>query len=1550
MSSGLMLRSLVQATADGTHLSAITPNPAGLSFVVGTPEQTRPLLSLMRAILDPATPQTLGELLGDLPVPPRIKLDLSSPAGQRTMVILEGGKRFVLEGAEGITNYAGKPEFLDELEKRLDMGRLRIPFISHSQPLVLDGPTLALFGSMSAAQRWRLLQDSESRRAVFLQRREDLEARADALREELSQLEQSADGTGEGAEKLRERIRQTEAELAELSESLARIESTWSRWQEHQRLSQHLADLRRALEQGGTDRARLQALEAELGDRFDHITAIETLPMDLHILEVNRNDLRQQQERLNRNRDDARRVREQLEALQARMKDAYDQYQGVTSDFPVFLHLYKTCESYRRAAEDEVQVLNQQLDENNKELRSFTQFDQVPADFQAQVGALAALEKDAAVQMDLLARKLDSVEELKAQRQELAAQIVPEYETYPADWPERLKRLRALKDELERVQSQAAELEERKSLLVETRPSFLELTDTWPADFPEQLKAWRLREAQRIKDDAREAEIADLQGLQGQMTLELAACEGLEEQHALPRRLQELLRARQELASESEAWRDMQARLADINEAVVRGQEAFGDMSSDYPNQIEALRELLARAGTVRDQLQAARHRQGEKLDLESRLNAYPDLLKVPDTFPDHMREYVRLKRVATELSTGVAAIDKRLASLRASLSDKYAHVHEAAGDESQAYRNEDETMHGILAHLESQLDGRRRLESRLEEARAALKELAEVESWNEETHQSLRASRQLALAGAPPDVLQTVQRHLEETLKVPPDAGERFARWERARLDAVRLEAALSEMAPMERLTALRDSLLRLVSARLEKSGLELVVEDYLSYQAARALVERLEAEKEKLVNRSGSGNDLARIQDKLQQLEGLCGVEVLEQPLEPTVARFQEVAYLREQLQAVLQDCPDPGPLEQQLQALDEQIRKEMGRLHLKNAEELAAAVNRFQEYQAAIVSQNALQEAMKARWPSTVAPDGSMRSDLDRRRDELAELESNLGPFAATLKGEEDVVHLTERWNHARQLRAELNGVETELARLTAVPASEPPAVMLSGVDAEDDLLLWVWEQRQRFDQAIGQLASEGSSLAAEAEARLVKDVERLEAETPGLAGDDSPLEERLEKFMRDRKARLALAGLDARIESLGTPESVQAAREALQERLAQQRAALHLAPETDLESVLAEYARFQEVSQKRRILLQLLAQQDRTVADLVEKLDDLRPKLNGCESNPDLDAELARWQTYQAETEQVKTMETEVARLEEEEKTLTASIADVEQLVTDTEGRLGRWTRELDIDQVRQAFDTFLKHRDEVKTLRERLATTPQGEALETGIRETESQLAELGDQMAPPSGLLQQREDLRRTQAETQKRLQELESSLKRLESAGAPEPSGPSEETSRLIEQHRQTLSNLEGEMTAVDAALEKINGRLDLPPMERCRDRASELLSRFTRGRYIQMSGEGQRVWLWPARGGKIPLDESASVQGCATLCWRLAVLHELGHDYPWPIILDHPFADVDASSRFQVLEVLADLARDRQVTVLTTPNSVVSPHLIVAKMDAALSAAGDA
>ena len=103
-----------------------------------------------------------------------------------------------------------------------------------------------------------------------------------------------------------------------------------------------------------------------------------------------------------------------------------------------------------------------------------------------------------------------------------------------------------------------------------------------------------------------------------------------------------------------------------------------------------------------------------------------------------------------------------------------------------------------------------------------------------------------------------------------------------------------------------------------------------------------------------------------------------------------------------------------------------------------------------------------------------------------------------------------------------------------------------------------------------------------------------------------------------------------------------------------------------------------------------------------------------------------------------------------------------------------------------------------------------------------------------------------------------------------------------------------------------------------------------------MTRGRYrTAYVGDDLSVRLEaPETGAPIDLDQtSVGTQKLAYLVQRLELVGLLAPSAePLPVLLDDPFAHLDGDRVGDALELLSDLARERQLIVFTTQADVVA------------------
>lgn len=188
------------------------------------------------------------------------------------------------------------------------------------------------------------------------------------------------------------------------------------------------------------------------------------------------------------------------------------------------------------------------------------------------------------------------------------------------------------------------------------------------------------------------------------------------------------------------------------------------------------------------------------------------------------------------------------------------------------------------------------------------------------------------------------------------------------------------------------------------------------------------------------------------------------------------------------------------------------------------------------------------------------------------------------------------------------------------------------------------------------------------------------------------------------------------------------------------------------------------------------------------------------------------------------------------------------------------------------------------------------------------------------------------DDLTLTRAETEERMEAVTQELSRLENRlGQCEGKIESRVVPEIIRgKLRQTelrLEALEKHYAALNLALqtlEQARGELQRRFAPRIVSRAKELLGRLTGGRYTQL-GLGEDLRLTAGAVGEESLRDvlwrSAGTVDQVYLALRLAVAEALSPDTP--LVLDDALARFDRDRRQAAMEVLEDLAKERQVIV---------------------------
>jgi hypothetical protein len=1460
----------------------------GLSYIVGAQAARQ---ALLQALLLGFGGARAGEVSAMLAEPEaRLKMQVSrrlEPTATGTivdLVVRAEAPHWQLSGRKGKqTEFSSGEALIEALGQTLSLSVVKVPFAPGLQVEPLLVPT-ELQGILRASHKQR----------------------ARKRREILHALPRRRARGGQRAQEARQRVVDTVALPPEM-------EAYWQVWEEHVRKLQRIETLQADLQALQVAIARADELQSLITREYGSLHALPPgVLADLPVLAEDRAHVAGLEERQKTYDQAWEEVSQTWDKMQGELEEGTKRFADVPADFSMLLQRWQVVEEALRAEEAEQAVLNRQLQDNRQENRHNARFDVVVPDFEARLGALVVLEDEDSSRLATTRQKLTQAQNLSSAKEDLHGQLQKEFEALPDGFPDQLRELQAVRVRWADLKARVDPIDNDLQAELENRPVYLEWASMWPADFPSRLKQWRSQhrseQREKVRRDWHVSERSECHRLCAALERQLAGQEGLHQQEdGFPERLLELLNTRQQRKIEAEAWDNLKERIEALEPVVRDGRERYAMLGDRYLEWVDALRGKM---WELRQKQQTRQRYQTEREDLERQLSGaeqtlqseYADLRSAPVDFPARLREFFRLRQVETELRGQETALNQSQTRLERTLAEKFSfleHLGEEIRKVVEEGRSRDETLHKVLVRLEKDIENRRRIEERLTVVRHAMRGHRHFERLPEGALQILAMAAPAETHDeaedvpnpSPAQVWEDIERERLRTLQdlhqrlaaeLGEEAGEmaaHYSDWRSWREEAALLESQLDLLPPLAESETLRTNLLGLVAASLHDTGLTIQAEEYLEYQTVKAEIARVLETKERLLQRSGSGNDLSRIRSKLEELSELLGSKVTGARLHDSVARYEAVSVLRgtmHRLTSALEALPPDERLTAECKALQEDIRIEMKRLHIVDADDVEAGVARFQTYQTATSSLEALQEMCRQRWTEG-AP--AHLAKLDSR---LAALDDGLGQWATRVQSETDVMALRGRWKLARQIHSELQAVRDRLARVEsfaadAAEANEPPEDLdVADGDADDEVLLAIWHEYQQSEGRMVQwraaraelleAGSDGASLLDTLQTRITE----LEAATRPFDTSQA-VEAVIELFEEDRRRRADIQEIDGRLASLPPEKELIALSVELKDRYRERRSAMSLDPDEEVQTVLRDYRRYIELNEERRTLLRLLGARDAAIAEQRARLEELAAQLGARTKDLHAAAELAAWQTFQEKQSQALKVQVRRGDLEREGHRLAESRRLLEERIKAVESRLNGQP----VDPILRDYVDYMRLREELAPLQQRLSAPP-------GVVSLRHQLAEANrglEHLVPPPS----------TDAE------------------GRVDPSGGEED----------------GEESAEARPLERLG----------------ELLAELSEGKLVRASVDDEgRTWLWSADRVRTP-----AAEGPAWLLplWHLVLVEDLGDAYPWPVVLPEPFADLEDGPFERLMTQINGLGKIRQVIVLTGSRDRVNKEAMVADLD---------
>lgn len=797
-------------------------------------------------------------------------------------------------------------------------------------------------------------------------------------------------------------------------------------------------------------------------------------------------------------------------------------------------------------------------------------------------------------------------------------------------------------------------------------------------------------------------------------------------------------------------------------------------------------------------------------------------------------------------------------------------------------------------AQLDALLEGARKLRERLAAANERVSALEGRVSDSGENAALKEEARQLGVSLSEPagaevrrldarhhqtSVLQArrteLASHLEALKALVADVDEgAAARWQKKRdleAERLRLETRLSCLPPAETLESHRRDLLHKIAGELAGQD-EPGARRYLEFQHLNAELARLAEEFSQVGNRSGKHDDIEQIAQKREALARALG-PLAEADPDTTLSRFEVFGSVQKQIAEVhsqLSEMPDVGDLRDALAALDREVREGLDRLHVESEAGIADAAAGFHAWKATMAERDSLEASWHAR-----------QQPLADMADQIRTLSEGLGRWAADIHTAADGEQLGVRYRLARGLAEALQRVETEAAsyalleqdvrRIETENRSACAALKVPEDDSGDEGLVIAWKHAGAWQHSLSVLRDKRRADASGTPLDALQEkVDELEQSLGILPTEDPELV--VQAYRRHRALRERRADLQARLDALLPAPDLETEQRRIAEKVEGALRDLGLPADANPAELLRDFQAFRRTAQEKRQAekeLATLLGGDPPLEKLEEELAELRHRFG--DKLKAMDAELASMTEFHQEKARVEALEQACRELEADPRIPTA-IQETEALILEKEAAIGDWVVEADADQVLAEYQDFLAARAEADEPNEALRKLPSA--------------------------------------ADISLRLQSMAQLLTDLDAAAGAHPNL----TLLRAPTTRQLSRPQNGGKT----------GR------ERCVERASGILSRISDGRYEQLllvEGSQPRV---VADGHEIAVAESGGLRSRSELCWRLAVLLELGSHYPWPIILDEPFHALDPHSRAALRDYLNELAADRQVIVFTADRTL--------------------
>ncbi|MHB2018055.1 MAG: hypothetical protein ACYCW6_13980, partial [Candidatus Xenobia bacterium] len=994
-----------------------------------------------------------------------------------------------------------------------------------------------------------------------------------------------------------------------------------------------------------------------------------------------------------------------------------------------------------------------------------------------------------------------------------------------------------------------------------------------------------------------------------------------QQDRAFPARLEELNRVRQDLEKEEASFGQFMIKLDEAKEAAEAGRRKFRTAGPDYPERVEQLKAKVAELQEQRVELEQARARRGDlekqvQDATEALKTKFPDLAGAPTEFPASLREYFRLKEVLSDLQTRQGALEAELNLLdteAAPVVARFASFQQEL-ERLQSTRSWDDVLYRELKRIEWELAQReagassdlqqawqaqqellREIDQTLNDTRAVMSDAdraAQLEAFLKLSTECRVVEELLSPVAAgveqqadPDDMARRLDlpgrrsRLAAEAERLAVRDGEDASRQlqelreasllgtqlglQRERVAAVldslskARDQGLSMLRTREELEESRAGLIAMVSARLSEAGLaRLDPADYLAWQSWQAARARVLERQDMLVRRSGTTSDVERIAAKLADLQASLG-DAIKAPLEETLTRYEQVTELRAtiaRLTTSLQELPDADALEATIQAAQAEVHKGLERLGLKQEDELADAVPQYHEYRSVLSTLNTLEDLKRTQWHETVMPDGQLETDLDRLRERRTELEERLGSFAQQVQTTEELQQVLARWKQACAINDELKAINALIPGTLA--AVEPAAGGLE-VEADADLLRWVWDQRQAAEAMDAEVVQLQATLQM-----LQTTLASQEASVPP-ASELPPAAELLASYEADRVARASLAAVRERVKGRRSPDEVKAQVQQIRQNLKQRFADLKLDEGVALELVLQEFDDYRRMVEEHRDVVKELSAKEFSLQNLESEAEVLRGKLGGRESI-EPETEMQRYNAFRDQRDAVMAQQKDHEAATAEATQTRTEAAEAQERLHAVEAKCSKWAGSRDLNEVGAEYNEYVRLKADLEALEQRVKPA-ELEAMEqqiAGLRQSQADLPKVPEKTADFDAQLEER---RKTEADQVAPVEAIQQELQAAETACSTPvtPELETEMTNLKAEVERLTTAAAEAQ-----AAHDKADKAGDQPALARCQERASGLLATLTRGRYLQMSRDEGTIWLTPARGPRVQLEKATGMQ----------------------------------------------------------------------------------